>query len=133
MYEPVQWVISADELEKKILSGAWTKLTDLEIDQFLATPELGKVDTSGTLPDQEEAVPELVEETKGGEINIGNEGNIKGIETDPNLSDINNDNYSFFNNWEPEVDFVLNSGPKYYTDEAYNHFYINDFTQDVFY
>ena len=133
MYEPVQWVISADELEKKILSGAWTKLTDLEIDQFLATPELGKVDTSGTLPDQEEAVPELVEETKGGEINIGNEGNIEGIETDPNLSDINNDNYSFFNNWEPEVDLVLNSGPKYYTDEAYNHFYINDFTQDVFY
>ena len=90
-----------------MLSGAWTKLTDLEIDQFLATPEFGELATSRTLPDQEEAVPELVEETEGGEINIGNEGNIEGIETDPNLSDVNN--------------------------EAYNHFYINDFTQDVFY
>ena len=55
MYEPVHWLISADQLEKKVLSGEWTKLTDLEIDQFLAAPEIGEVNTSGTLPDQEEA------------------------------------------------------------------------------
>ena len=133
MYEPVHWVISADELEKKILSGEWTKLTDLEIDQFLAAPEIGEVNTSGTLPDQEEALPELAEKTEGGEIEIENVENIEEIETDSNLCNVNNDNYDYFNNWEPEVDFVLSLGPKYYTDESYNHFYVNDFTNNVFY
>jgi len=94
-------------LEKKILSGEWTKLTDLEIDQFLAAPEIGEVNTSGTLLDQEEALPELAEKTEGGEIEIENVDNIEEIETDSNLSIVNNDNYDYFNNWEPEVDFVL--------------------------
>ena len=77
MNEPVQWVVSADKLEKRILSGEWTKMTDLEIDQFLATPELSEVDTNGSLQDQEGDVPELVEEMEGGELNIGKEENIE--------------------------------------------------------
>ena len=92
MNEPVQWVVSADELEKRILSGEWTKMTDLEIDQFLATPELSEVDTNGSLQDQEGDVPELVEEMEGGELNIENVDNIEGLEDDPNSSSINNDN-----------------------------------------
>ena len=129
----MQWVVSADEVERRLLSGEWTEMTDLEIDQFLATPGLCEVDANGWLQENEGDVPELVEEMEGGELNIENVENIKGLEDDPNSSSIDNDNYNFFNNYETEVEFVLNSWPKYYMDVAYDHFYINDFTKDIFY
>ena len=48
----MQWVVSADEVEKRLLSGEWTEMTDLEIDQFLATPELCEVDANGSLQER---------------------------------------------------------------------------------
>ena len=108
-------------------------MTDLEIDQFLATPGLCEVDANGSLQERKGDIPELVEEMEGGELNIENMENIEGLEENPDSSSINNDNYKFFNDYETEVEFVLNSGPKYYMDVAYDHFYINDFTKDIFY
>ena len=134
MFRPIHWVISADELEDKILSGEWTKLTELEIDQFLTAPEIGEVNTSGPPTDQEETLPELAEETVGGEAEeILEIENIEEIETDSSSCNVKDSSYDYFNNWEPESDFVLSSGPKYYTDKTYNHYYVNDFTKDVFY
>ena len=78
--------------------------------------------TSKPSADQQNISPEVAEETVGKEI-----GTDSGLYTEQ-ASD-----YEYFDNWDPELDFVLVSEPKYYTDEIYNHYYVNDFTNDIFY
>ena len=72
--------------------------------------------------DQQNISPEVAGETVGEKI-----GTDSGIYTNQ-ASD-----YEYFNNWYPELEFVLVSEPKYYIDEIYNHYYVNDFTNDIFY
>ena len=80
------------------------------------------VTTNKPSADQQNISPEVAGETVGEKI-----GTDSGIYTNQ-ASD-----YEYFNNWDPELDFALVSEPKYYIDEVYNHYYVNDFTNDIFY
>ena len=87
----MQWVVSAYEVERRLLSGEWTEMTDLEIYQFLATPGLCEVDANESLQERRGDIPELVEEMEGGEMNVENVENIGGLEENPDSSSIDND------------------------------------------
>ena len=106
-------------------------LAEEKIEQLITEPKIGGAviiesqtiaETSEPSADQENISPEVTEETVGNKIG-----------TDSILYTEQASNYEYFDNWEPELDFVLVSGPKYYTDETYNHYYVNNFTNNVFY
>ena len=126
-------MVSADEVERKLLSEEWTEMTDLEVDQFLSTPGLCAVDANESLQELNGDIPEIVEKMEGDGLNVENVDNVEGLDENPDLNSIDNNDYEFFDNYKTEGEFVLYSGPKYYMDFAYDHFYINDFTNDIFY
>ena len=71
-------MVSADEVERRLLSGEWTEMTDLEVDQLLATPGLCAVDANESIQELNGDIPDIVEEMEEGGLNVGNVENIKG-------------------------------------------------------
>ena len=126
-------MVSANETEKKLLSEEWTEMTELEVEQFLATPGLCTVDANESSQALYEDIPEILEEMQGDGLSAGNVEDIAEMNEHIDFNNIVINEYEFFDNTEAEEEFVIHSGPKYYVDVAYNHFYINDFTNDIFY
>ena len=113
------------------MSNEWTLLAEEKIGQLMTEPKIGGavVIESQTIvtmnepsADQQNISPEVAGETVGEEIG-----------TDSGLYTEQTSDYEYFDNWDPELGFVLVSKPIYYTDEIYNHYYANNFTNDVFY
>ena len=69
-------MVSADEVERKLLSEEWTEMTDWEVDQFLATPGLCTIDANESLQELNEDIPEIIEEMQGGGLSAENVENI---------------------------------------------------------
>ena len=126
-------MVSADEIEKKLLSEEWTEMTELEVEQFLATPGLCTVDLNESSQTLYEDIPELLEEMQGSGLNVGNVEDIAEMNKHTDFKDIDINECEFFDYIKVEDEFVIHSEPKYYVDAVYNHFYTNDFSNDVFF
>ena len=125
--------MSENVIEEKLLSDEWTKMSESDVKIFLATPGLGVVEANETLQEPYGNMPEWLEEVQTSSPNAENMKDVAETNIYTNSGDLNSNEYNFFDEIEMDDEFIIHLDPKYYGDAVYNHFYTNDFTNDVFY
>ena len=107
-------------------------MSESDVEIFLATPGLGVVEANETLQEPYGNMPEGLEEAQTSSPDAENMKNVAETNEYTISGDLNNNPYNFFDEIEMDDEFIIYSDPKYYGDVVYNHFYTNDFTNDVF-
>ena len=125
--------MSEDVIEDKLLSDEWTKMSESDVEIFLATPGLCVVEANETLQEPYGNVPEWLEEGQKSSPDAENMKDAAETNKYTNSGDLNSNEYNFFDEIEMDDEFIIHSDPKYYGDAVYNHFYTNDFSNDMFF
>ena len=129
----MQWEVSENVLEEILLSDKWTKMSESDVEVFLATPGLGVVEAKETLQKSHGNIPENLEGAQTSSPDAENTKDVAGTNEYTISGDLNNNEYNFFDEIEMDDEFIIYSDPKYYGDAVYNHFYTNDFSNDMFF
>ena len=129
----MQWEVSENVLEEKLLSDEWAKMSETDVDVFLATPGLGVVEAKETLQKSHGNIPEDLEGAQTSSPDAENTMDVAGTNEHKISGDLDENLYNFFDEIEMDDEFIIHSDPKYYGDSVYNRFYTSDFSNDLFF
>ena len=129
----MQWKVSENVIEEKLLSDEWTKMSESDVEIFLATPGLGVVEAKETLQKPHGNIPECLEGAQKSSPDAENTKDVAGTNVYTISEDLNKNSYNFFDEIEMDDEFIIHSDPKYYGDSVYNRFYTSDFSNDLFF
>ena len=126
----MQWKVSENVIEEKLLSNEWAKMSDSDVEYFLG---LGVVEAKETVQKSHENIPEDLEGAQTSSPGAESTMDVAGTNEHKISGDLEEDPYDFFEEFETDDEFIIHSNPIDYEDSVYNRVYTSCFNNDSFF
>ena len=129
----MQWTLSEKVFEEMLLTDEWSRMSDADVDTFLATPGLEMVEAKVTGQNSHENVPKDLETAQVNSPDVESMVKISGTNENIISGDLEGDPYDFFEKIESDDEFIIHSNTIDYEDSVYNRVYTSCFSNDSFF
>ena len=129
----MQWTLSEKVFEEMLLTDEWSRMSDADVDTFLATPGIEMVEAKVAEQNSHENVPNDLVTAQGTSPEVESMVKISGTNEEVIPGDLEGDPFDFFEKVESDDEFIIHSNTIDYEDSIYDRVYTSCFSDDSFF